>query len=75
MFDRHHGDNRYGRKRHPSPAESAEFVGDLTGEYDVIFIAGGEDKLWVGRAHSVDMRKFAARIRNREARSAYPVPS
>ncbi len=38
--------------------ESAEFVGDA-GEYDVIFIAGGEDKLWVGRAHSVDMRKFA----------------
>ena len=38
--------------------ESAEFVGDA-GEYDVIFIAGGEDKLWVRAGASVDMRKFA----------------
>jgi multiple sugar transport system substrate-binding protein len=36
--------------------ESAEFVGDA-GEYDVIFVSP-EDKLWAGRAHSVDMRKF-----------------
>lgn len=35
---------------------SAEFVGN-TGQYDVIFI-GGQDKLWVGRARSMDMNKF-----------------
>jgi multiple sugar transport system substrate-binding protein len=36
--------------------ETAEFVDDA-GQYDVIFTSG-EDKLWAGRAHTVDMRNF-----------------
>ena len=35
---------------------SAEFVGS-TGQYDIVFI-GSQDKLWVGRARSMDMNKF-----------------
>lgn len=37
--------------------ESAEFVADA-GQYDVVLIGGPDDKLWVGRAHSVDLRKI-----------------
>jgi len=36
---------------------TAEFVGDGGGQYDVVLV-GSQDKLWLGRAHSVDMRKF-----------------
>jgi multiple sugar transport system substrate-binding protein len=35
---------------------TSEFVSS-SGQYDVVFV-GNQDKLWIGRAHSVDMNKF-----------------